>query len=60
MLILFETTRLATFEMLLAGIPESVGLLAFGIVLVFVAVMIRRLLRRGDAQRTDEKISKKA
>lgn len=60
MLILFETTGFATFKMLLAGIPESLGLLAFGIGLVIIAVMIRRLLRRGDAQRTDEKISKKA
>ena len=60
MLILFETTGFTAVEMLLARIPESVELLAFGVGLVLMAVMIRRILGRVDAQRTDEKVSKKA
>ena len=57
--ILLKMTWLAVVEVLLAGIPESVGILVFGIGLVTVAVLIRRALGRGDAERND-KASKKA
>lgn len=60
MQILILTVLLAAFEITLAGIPESVGVLAFGAGLVFCAVMIRRVLRRGDNVRTEEKVTKEA
>ena len=57
--ILLKMTWLAMVEVLLAGIPESVGILVFGIGLVTVAILIRRALGRGDAERND-KAAKKA
>lgn len=45
MLAVFERT-VASVEMFLISIPESIGLLIFGIVLVAVAVVIRRLISR--------------
>lgn len=42
MLNLFEMTNLSAIEMLLTGIPESMGILFFGVSLVIIAVSIRR------------------
>ena len=55
MLVLFEITDLAAAETLLVSIPESLGLLAFGIGLVAVAVLIRWFLGRGESQKGDGK-----
>ena len=60
MLILLEMSNFAAAELLLAGIPESVGLLAFGIGLVGLVVLIRRRMAKGQTERTDEKATKKA
>jgi hypothetical protein len=46
MVILFEIT--GTMEALFVSIPESVGLLAFGVGLMTMAVMARRLLNRAE------------
>ncbi|MEQ1921095.1 MAG: hypothetical protein ABL952_01185 [Pyrinomonadaceae bacterium] len=48
-----EIFDLAALETLFVGIPESVGLLAFGIGLVGVAILIRRFMGRGETSSTD-------
>ena len=45
MLAVFENA-VASVEMFLISIPESLGVLMFGIVLVAAAVIIRRLMSR--------------
>jgi hypothetical protein len=45
MLAIFDNTA-ARIEMLLVSIPESVGLLVFGVLLVTAAVFIRRLMSK--------------
>jgi len=45
MFALLEMTSLASVEKLVVSIPETVGLLAFGIGLVAAAVLTRRLLK---------------
>ena len=60
MLILFEIMDFAAMKVLLAGMPESLGLLVFGLGLVIVAVLIRRVLKRGHSDVQDEKVTKKA
>ena len=60
MLSVVEILDLAALETLFVGIPESVGLLAFGVGLVGLAVLIRRFMGRGEARSRDEKIGKKA
>ena len=50
MLVLFEMMGFGTIKIFLAGIPESLGLLAFGIGLVGMAVLIRRIMGRGQTE----------
>ena len=52
---MFENIKVAAFETLLMSIPESVGLLAFGIGLVGAVVIIRRLLAKTEVGKTEEK-----
>jgi uncharacterized membrane protein YidH (DUF202 family) len=47
MLFFIEIMSLAAFRTFLVSIPESVGLLAFGIGLVIIAVLIRSFMARG-------------
>ncbi len=47
-------------ETFLAAIPESIGLLVFGIGLVVMVVLIRSFLTRGETQKTDNEVTKKA
>lgn len=54
-----EMFSVAAVKTLLVGMPESAGLLIFGIVLVVTAVLIRRLLGRNDEGKADEKLGKK-
>lgn len=49
-----------TVDLLLVSIPESLGLLAFGIGLVVVAVLIRWLMGRPPEEKDDGKVTKKA
>ncbi|MGB7203405.1 MAG: hypothetical protein WBD16_14250 [Pyrinomonadaceae bacterium] len=60
MFIFFTFADLAAVEMMLVSIPESLGLLAFGVALVAVAVMGRWLLARGEEVKEKEEIRKKA
>ena len=57
--IFVEISDLLSITTLLVGIPESAGLLLFGVVLVMTAVLIRRLLGRGDEAKSDQKLGKK-
>jgi hypothetical protein len=45
---LFETNSLATVTTYLMSVPESLGLLAFGIGLILIAVVIRSLLAKHE------------
>ncbi len=58
-LVLFEIFNLAAIKTVLVGIPESIGLLVFGIGLVVTVVLIRRLLGRAPEEKTEEKLGKK-
>ena len=49
-----------TIKIFLAGIPETVGLLGFGIGLVVLAVLIRRIIGGGEAGARKERVTKKA
>ena len=60
MFIFFTFADLAAVEMMLVSIPESLGLLAFGVALVAVAVIGRWLLARGEEMNGKEEIRKKA
>ena len=60
MLVFFEMLDLAAIRTLLVTIPESVGLLVFGITLAAAAVLIRWFLGRGATVKSTEKIGKKA
>ncbi len=60
MFILAENINLATIHGVLFGIPESVDVLFFGVVLVVAAVTIRRYLGRVDLAKRDEKFGEKA
>jgi len=60
MFYLFEITIPAAIETFLFAIPETVGLLAFGVGLVVIAVLIRSFLKRGDKQEPDKKVTKEA
>ena len=59
MLALIENIEIAAFETLLVSIPESAGLLAFGIGLVMIAVFIRRQMAKAEIAKTEEKLGKK-
>ena len=48
------------FETLLVSIPESIGLLLFGVGLVVIAVVIRSFLSREKTEKADEKVTKDA
>ena len=57
---LFENVRMASVVSFLAAIPESIGLLVFGIGLVVMAVLIRSFLTRNETDKTDPEVTKKA
>jgi uncharacterized membrane protein YidH (DUF202 family) len=52
---MFNFFEIATFRTFLLGIPESVGLLAFGIGLTATAVFIRWFLGRNEIGKTEGK-----
>lgn len=58
MVVLLEITNLAAIETLIVSIPESVGVLIFGVVLVLTALLIRRVLGRSESEKADEKTAK--
>ncbi|MEQ1641927.1 MAG: hypothetical protein ABL959_00615 [Pyrinomonadaceae bacterium] len=58
MVVLLEITNFAAIETLIVSIPESVGVLIFGVVLVLTALLIRRVLGRSESEKADEKTAK--
>jgi len=60
MLILLQIPEFTTVETLLVSIPESIGLLVFGIALVGLAMFLRTILSREDVAKGDENVTKKA
>lgn len=55
MMYLFETSDVGAVTTLLVSIPESLGLLVFGIGLILIAVLIRALLAKSENVETHEK-----
>lgn len=55
---LVEIFNIAAIRTLLVGIPESAGLLVFGVGLVLTAVFIRRLLGRKTEEEADKTFGK--
>lgn len=51
---------LSRIGLLIAGIPEPIGVLIFGIVLIAVAVAIRKMAARIERTEENEKAVKKA
>lgn len=49
----FEILDIAAFGPFLIGIPESAGLLAFGVGLVSAAAILRWVLARNDEAKAD-------
>lgn len=56
MFVLFEIIDLGSIELLFAGVPESVGLLLFGVTLVVMAMLIRRFMARGERDEKSESL----
>lgn len=50
---IFNTDMIGAVKPILLGIPESAGLLAFGIGLALAAVIIRKVLNKADAAKVD-------
>ena len=60
MMVLLEIGEFAVFQTLWVSIPESIGLLVFGVGLVIIAVLIRSFLSREKTEKADEKVTKGA
>ncbi len=58
MYIMFETLDIAVFQPLLLGMPESLGLLLFGIGLITMAMLLRWILGDSDEEKADENLGK--
>ena len=58
MFIMFETLDIAVFQPLLLGMPESLGLLLFGIGLITMAMLLRWILGDSDEKKADENLGK--
>jgi len=56
--VLLEILNFAAIETLIVSIPESLGALIFGVVLVLTALLIRRVLDRPELGKADEKTAK--
>ncbi|MEQ1604206.1 MAG: hypothetical protein ABL999_04990 [Pyrinomonadaceae bacterium] len=59
MFLLFEIGNAPTIESMAVSIPESLGLLIFGIGLVVVAVLLRSMLAKSEKPKSDEKVAKR-
>jgi hypothetical protein len=60
MFVLFEIADFAAVEALFVSVPESLGLLAFGIGLVVLAVLTRSFFARGNDDKKDGKGTEEA
>ncbi len=59
-MLLFEIGNAPTIESIAVSIPESLGLLVFGVGLVVVAVLLRSMLAKSEKSKSDEKVAKEA
>jgi hypothetical protein len=59
MVFLTDNMGLASIQALFLSIPETAGLLVFGLCLIGTAALIRRLLGRGEAEKTEQSVGKK-
>lgn len=57
---MFETLDIAVFEPLLLGMPESVGLLLFGIGLITMAMLLRWIFGGNDGHKAEDNLGKEA
>ena len=58
MVFLSDNMGLASIHALFMSIPETAGLLVFGLCLIGAAVLLRRLLGRGDSAKTEQEMGK--
>ncbi len=58
MVVLLEIVNFAAIETLIVSIPESLGVLIFGVVLLLTALLIRRVLDRPEPGKADDKTAK--
>ena len=58
MFVLLEIVSFASIETLIVSIPESVGVLIFGVVLVLTALLMRRVLDSPKSGGAEEKTLK--
>jgi len=59
MFLMFETLDIAVFEPLLLGMPESLGLLLFGIGLITMAMLLRWILGGNEEEKVDDNLGDK-
>ncbi len=59
MILLFEVSKTTALETVAVSIPESVGLLAFGVGLVVIAIVLRTFFARSEKARYKESSRKK-
>ena len=57
---LFGNIDIATFTTLLAGVPDSVGVLVFGLGFTSFAILMRRLLQKNESTEVTENTGKDA
>jgi hypothetical protein len=58
-MLLLEILNFAALRTLLVSIPETLGLMVFGILLTATAVVLRKLLKGHDVAKADEKAIRK-
>jgi len=54
-----QILNLVALRTLLVSIPETLGLLIFGMVIAGTAILMRKLLNRHDAQKREQRAIKK-
>jgi len=60
MIFAFNFIEFASVEGFVFGIPETAGLLIFGLAMTIFAIVIRRSMKKDDADENTHKIEKKA
>ena len=60
MIFLLEIGQLPTLESMAFSVPESVGLLVFGVGLAAVAILLRSLLAKAEKAKSDKSVETEA
>ena len=58
MFILFQNLNAASFDTLLVSVPESLGVLAFGLGFTSIAILMRRLFEKNEDAKPSENTGK--